>query len=137
MAKPILDLSTLAPERETIKIQSKLHPKGKLYELASPDDLSVEDNAWIVNHAATLHGFSNVPDEHKTEDERLETDHLLAKALKLALPDLEDEVLSDLPRPARWRVVVVFLMPFIERLAPVAQRVKAMDPAMKNLTGAS
>jgi hypothetical protein len=136
MAQPILDLSTLAPERETISIQSKLHPKKKVYELNTPDDLTVEENAWLMNHAETLHGLNQKPDAEKTEQEHLETGHLLSKAVKLAVRDLEDEVLAELPRPAQWRLVVVFLMPFVERLAPVAERAKGLDAIATSLTGA-
>lgn len=130
MTEPILDLSTLAPVRQTIRIKSaKLAPEGtpatddqgdvlsedRLYEMRTPDELSLTDQQWFMNRADDLFRLGT---------ENAETDEavlLLEQALEKIMVDLPSEVAEQLPRPQRWKVVAVFLMPFVDALMPIVE----------------
>ena len=136
MAEPLLDLSTLAPKRETVKIiTNEDDPNGKLYELATPDDLSIADNQWLMDRAEDFYKLGSKPEAELSDQERLESDLLLDKAATLALIDAPPEAINALPRPAKWRLIAVFLIPFAEKLAPIAQAVRGtkLEGLMKSL----
>lgn len=118
MAEPILDLSTLAPERQTVQIKTKKNPTGKLYEMRVPDELSLTDQQWFVSRAESLYRFGI--DAEETPEAQL----VLDQALEKIMVDLPAEVAEQLPRPQRWRMVAVFLMPFVDKLMPIMESTK-------------
>jgi hypothetical protein len=149
MTEPLLDLSTLAPKRETVKVTTPKHPdreygegeepetQTRLYEIATPDDLSIADNQWLMDRAEAFYRLGVTPESELSDEQRLEADLLLNKCAKLALIDAPQEVIEALPRPAKWRLVAVFLIPFAEKLAPIAQTVKGTKVEQMMSTGVS
>lgn len=133
MTETVLELSTLAPIRKTVRITSaKLNEQGlpltdesgerisetELYEMRDPDELSLTDQQWFMGRAEALYRLG--VDAEETDESAL----LLRQALDKIMVDLPPGVAEQLPRPQRWRMVAVFLMPFVDELMPVIESAK-------------
>lgn len=96
MAKvPILDLNTLI-ERPTIKVD------GKVYELLSPDELSILDSQRLTRWGREIEVLAT--DEEKSD----ELDALVSQAARKVLADMPDKVFAKLSASHRFSVVEVF-----------------------------
>lgn len=103
---PLLSLDTFV-ERDRIKITSKLHPEGRLYELVNPDELSVVDHARIRsrhNRTVDLRGVTEL-DEQQAQDLTDALDDLVT----IVMPAVEAEVLADLSDGKKAQVLDVWM----------------------------
>lgn len=117
---PILDLSTLAPERQTVRIKSSKHPEGKLYELATPNDLSLEDQQFLYARAGVLDSLMGK--RKLSRNQRDELRMVLDKGAAIVLLDAPTEILDELSDLHKQSVILVFLTAFADSLE---QTVKA------------
>lgn len=86
-AAPVLDLSTLIPERSSIRID------GVTYHLKSPDELTLFESQLFSRWGKDMEALGKDPDQTS------ELEALLAKVAKRALADVPDDVFARL-RPA-------------------------------------
>lgn len=106
---PILDLDLVLPDRPTVLIRSQQHPDGKLYELATGDDLSLEDQAHLGKRGEAL---EKLIAKNRSE---IPTPEIAAK-LALLLHDMvprivlgiEPEVIDQMGPGAKLRLVEAF-----------------------------
>lgn len=130
---PILDLDLIAPKRETIRLRWSQHPEGKLYELASADDLSIEDQAWLARRGEQVQAMSlamsdRALSESDASDLSLAVDDLVARALI----GLEPEALAEMRLTAKWRVIEVFTQRLpLEATSEIKQSVEQMQETGK------
>lgn len=127
MPGPILDLSTLAPERPTVRIKTKADPEGKLYEMAVPDDLSLADQQFLYARAGRLDTLMSKAEP--TTEERQELTMVVDKAASLILRDVPDQVMDELPNLQKQRAILVFLSAFatsVEEIVKAATEVKTI-----------
>lgn len=102
----LLSLDTFV-ERDRIKITSKAHPDGRLYELLNPDELSMVDHARIRsrhNRTVDLRGVEDLT-EQQAEDLTAALDDLVTTVM----PDVEPEVLAELSDGKKARVLDVWM----------------------------
>lgn len=80
--EPLLDLSTIL-KRPTVKIVSKEHPEGKLYELASHDDFGIIEQHRLKADVDSYDKLWEKEDLTDTERERLKEllDRMFEKVL--------------------------------------------------------
>lgn len=95
MAHEILDLNTLV-DRRKVRIVSKLHPDGEMYDLLNPDELGVMDHQRL----ATRHGQvqklqSKGLDKLSGKDAR-ELSAALNDFVAIVMPGVEPAVLKEL-----------------------------------------
>lgn len=150
MTEHVLELSTLAPKRQKVKLTwdkypEKSYPEGSepetescYVEMATPDDLSISDNEWIRDRIEDLEKLRR-PDTALSDDEKLAADMLLNKYANLALIDAPEGVIPRVPRQAKWALIEVFLIPFAEKILPLAQAVGGtkLEALMKTSIGAN
>lgn len=95
MAHQILDLNTLV-DRRKIRIVSKLHPDGEMYDLLNPDELGVIDHQKLATrHSQVVKLQGKGPDKLSGKDAR-ELTAALNDFVTTVMPDLEPAVLKDL-----------------------------------------
>lgn len=122
--RPVLELDALAPEREIVHIKylppdadEDAKPEIVATELATPDDLSVEDQQWLYSHATKLQQLMEGADDGTLPDGSLaELEMLIDKALEMVLPWCRVEVRSALRRTEKQQVVLVFTLIYTEQL---------------------
>lgn len=106
MSEEILSLSTIV-EKATVNIASKLHPRGKLYELVDLDDLGpIEHQKIVVKHAEAAQLLES-PKE-LTEAESRKLGKLLGDVVKILLPSIETKVLNELSNAKRSTILRVW-----------------------------
>lgn len=104
----LLDLSTIV-ERNTVRIRSKKHPAGKLYELLNRDDLGVFEHAQIVKmhtRASQLLDLANSRNLKPVEQRELSK--ALRDVVKLLMPGIEPVVLRELSDTQLAKTVAVW-----------------------------
>ncbi|MDZ4306981.1 hypothetical protein [Allopontixanthobacter sp.] len=116
---PLLDLDTLI-ERRKISID------GELYEILSPDELSV-----IESHRFGVWGkrIEQLADK-EGEEEIKELEALIARASRKILVGVPDEVFARLPGAHQWAVIDLFTGLLLQMKLKVAG---AMQTAMGEL----
>lgn len=95
MSQELLSLSTLV-ERETIKIESALHPDGRLYELRNPDELGAIDYQTILSRQAQVERMQRKGVEKLTAADAGQMTERLNEIVAILVPTLEPEVLEKL-----------------------------------------
>lgn len=98
-AEPLLDISTLAPTRQTISID------GTLYELRLMEDFGIADQQALTRDGEEFDRLWNQEKLSKNERARLEM--LLGRMFDKVLP-LPDEVRAKLSDAHKARVVLTF-----------------------------
>lgn len=93
MSDEVLDLSTLV-ERRTVRITSKLHRAGKLYELLGEQELSAWDGASLQARLVALSGF-DLAKEPSPAQRRAYT-KALRDLVAIVAPTIEPKVLEEL-----------------------------------------
>lgn len=106
-----LDLSTLV-ERKNVRIVSKLHPDGKLYELRTVDDLGVIEHQRFQQAAGDARKLQGVSPEKMTGKQAQLLKKSLDTAVSIVLPDLEDKVMRDLSDHKLGQIVELFIAQF-------------------------
>lgn len=103
---PLLSLDTFV-ERDRIKITSKLHPDGQLYELVNPDELSVVDHARIRSRHAKTADLRDV--DELSEQQAQDLTDALDDLVGTVAPDVEPDVLADLTDGKKAQVLDVWM----------------------------
>jgi hypothetical protein len=95
--EPILDLSTLVPDRTPIRID------GKTYHLKSPDELTLFDAQQFTTWGKELEAVGTDPTAAEADLEPL-----VRKVARHALADVPDEVFDRLSGSQAMRITEVF-----------------------------
>lgn len=105
MSEEVLDLSTIV-ERRTVRITSKLHRGGKLYEILGEQELSIWHLAQIEAKAVELQGFDlgAVPTPAKQRAYR----KALRDIVAVIAPSIEEKVLGELSDTHLLSIFAVF-----------------------------
>ncbi|MGC2374249.1 MAG: hypothetical protein WA484_10280 [Solirubrobacteraceae bacterium] len=114
--EPLLSLSTLAPIRPTVNIDSEEHPEGKLYELKQMDDFGIEEQQRLTREGAEFDKLWNTDNLNKAGRGRLK---MLLDRMFEAVLDAPPEIKKMLSDGQRSQVVLAFT------LAPLAQAAAA------------
>lgn len=93
----LLDLDTLI-ERPRIAID------GELYEILSPDELSVIDSHRFGRWGRRIEELA----EQDGEAAEAELDEVISRAARKIMPDVPEELFGRLPGSARWAVIDLF-----------------------------
>lgn len=93
MTAEALDLSTIV-ERSTVRIRSKLHPDGKLYEILTQNDLSLYDTAVLEARGDVLSDL-DLAVKPTAAQARAHT-KALRDMTRMIVPSLEENVLAGL-----------------------------------------
>lgn len=104
-ADPILDLSTLIPDRPLIRID------GATYHLRSPDELTLAESLQFARWGRQIADLSKAPDQEA------DLEQLLRSVAAAALADVPDEVKSRLSLPNNLAIVEVFTVLLLGRRA--------------------
>lgn len=108
----VLDLSTVV-EKAHVRIRSRKHPAGKLYELVNIDDLGPFEHQTIVSlHARASELLQS--SSALTEPQSRTLTKALGDIVKLLMPGLEPAVLAELTNAKRSQIVQTWA----ERNAP-------------------
>jgi hypothetical protein len=112
-AKPVLDLDTLAPERPTVKIRTKENRRGKHYEIADLEDLSLQDRAELGRLQRTVHDLEpHVERAFNTDadDEVIgQFEDVIDRFLALAIRDLPQDVIAALKLGQKEALLQAFI----------------------------
>ncbi len=93
MKKPMLTLSTIV-DRETINIESKKHPNGKIYELNSVWDLGPLEQAVLIDKQRSAAALNQR--KRLTGAQKLQLRKLLCDIVMMIVRGLEPAVLAEL-----------------------------------------
>lgn len=127
MPDPILDISTLAPERELVRIRTEEDPEGELYELATADDLSLRDQQWLHTRGQRIMDLLEKKGR-LTKNESDELELAIDRLLGIAVPSLPDEVKARLSVLQKTKLMEAFTQASPE-LAKVAAEVRSSTGA--------
>lgn len=105
MSEEILALSTVV-ERATVRISSKRHPAGKLYELLNVQDLGILEHAKVLAAAAVVDRLK-IKKRRTPKDERA-LRLALTESVKLVLPSIEPAVLRELNNAQLEMIVITW-----------------------------
>lgn len=89
----LLDLSTIV-ERRTVRITSKVHRDGKLYELLNEQELSAWDGARLQTGVRALTAFDLT--KTPTAAQQRAYTKALRNIVSVIAPSIEEKVLGDL-----------------------------------------
>lgn len=131
---PSLDLSTLVPDRITIRIESKLNPDGRLYELRKSNEMSVEQLQFVSSLGEKAEALESKGIAGLSPEEARLLDDWTREILSLVMyTELESEVHDALNQEQRLAI----LNTFTETFQPPAQPTnRATKRAKKTPTGA-
>lgn len=105
-AKPLLELSTLAPERPHITID------GERYPIALPEDYGLVDQAKMQRlqreALAAQEEIQHSPDD-VGEETATRMGDLLRRMVTMVLPGLPEEIAAKLTDAHRLRIIEVFM----------------------------
>ena len=102
--KPVLVLDTLAPDRATVLIKTPEDRRGHHYEIATLDDLSIQDSAEISRLNATLTelapkvdaALAGEGDQNADSSDLALFDQTIDRFLKVVIRDISQDVLDRL-----------------------------------------
>lgn len=100
--KPLLDLTTLAPERQFITID------GERYDLVLPSELGLKDALWLDRMSERGRQLAAKGADGFTDEEFKELDRLLDQAVQMIVLGLPDEVRARLTVIHKVRLLEVF-----------------------------
>lgn len=105
MSAPIFELDTLAPDRPTIRIKTRTDRIGKLYEMATVEDLSLKSQQTLVTYGEKMQKLGT---GEMTGKKFAELVPLFHRVMRIALPDCPDDVLNELSPDHCKAVIDVF-----------------------------
>lgn len=91
----VLSLDTLAPDRPLIRVKTKDHKEGRLYELAVFSDLTITDQQFLFAKGDRMKDLAQRRHELEPE-EKDELELIVTKMVRMVLPDIEPELLEPL-----------------------------------------
>lgn len=109
MTDVLLELDAIAPVRPAVTIKSKVYPDGKLYELVTVNDLSIEDQTELAQRGQRLETLiGEIKGAVPTTEAARELTLLLDAMIPKILLGLEPEVYDSLQDMQKLRIVEVF-----------------------------
>lgn len=117
---PILELSTLAPDRPEILLHWTGEPDGKLYEMITIDDLDLDQQADLAKYSEImrdLQGRARV--EEITPPEMKKLAAAIGKLVKYLIPSLEDQAFAELADGAKVKIIEAFMLASPDLMAAV------------------
>lgn len=105
MTEPLLDLDTLAPTRQLVRIKTPEQPDGTDYELRTFADFGIADQQFLHSAGQQYQELWEQPKLSKSEQARLA--FLLNKMAGMVL-DAPSEVLGQLTDWQKGQVVMAF-----------------------------
>lgn len=100
----LLNLSTIVKAKDTVAIESKLHPKGRSYDVLGLDDLSPLAYQTVVDRGEIVDGLALVAKQ--TVAQKREMGKALAEIMEIIAPDIEPAVLAAMTNEQGRRIVV-------------------------------
>lgn len=92
----VLDLTTLVPDRPTVRIKSSINPEGRFYEFRTREELSLVELQTIQEYGKKVVAVLE-NEERSPEDTRLAEDWVLELVGMIFHTKVEEEVLDELP----------------------------------------
>ena len=102
----LLSLSTIVKAKDTVMIESKLHPKGRSYDLIGLDDLGPFEYQKILDRTAAADKLGVI--EKPTAAQARELGKALADILKIVAPSIEPSVVTRLNNSQRAMIVATW-----------------------------
>ena len=102
MPEPLLDLSTLAPTRPTIRID------GTEYQMHVMDDFGAVELYHLNVLGEEAVKIQRVRQKGRTEQQAIDFSENLSKQVNMMIIDLPDEVLAKLTDPMKGQILKVF-----------------------------
>lgn len=123
--EPLLDLTTLEPERQLVVIKTKEDPDGKSYELRTMADFGIAEQQWLSQAGRE---YQRLWDKVKlTDREKRRLKHLLDEMTDKVL-DAPKEVIKTLKDWQRAQVVLAFTVaPLASAMMETALPEELMD----------
>lgn len=115
-AAPLLDISTLI-ERPRIDID------GTMYEILSPDELSVIDSHRFASWGRRIDALNKADSEDPAAEAEL--DALVAKVARRICVGVPEDVFAKVPGKQRWAIIDVFTALLLRNGLKVAGAMKA------------
>lgn len=122
---PVLELSTLAPERPEILLRWSGEKSGKLYEMVEIDDLSLEQQADLAKYTDIMQSLRKKSDASLiTPPEAKKLAEAIGKLVKYLLPGLEDQAFAELTDGAKVKIIEAFTLasPEMSKLVEAEKR---------------
>ncbi len=141
-SRRVLDLDTLAPARPTVRIRTKKDRKGKLYELADIEDLSLAKQVSITSlgkEVDIMQPKAEAMEESDEYDEEVVEDFESAidRFLLLVMIDLPSEVLAQLNVMQKLDIMKAFTQASPKKKAGGARKKKKSKTPAKPLRGSN
>lgn len=113
--KPLLDLDTLEPDRPVVKIRTAENRRGKHYEIATLDDLSLQERAQlgqlqrrIRSLEPEIAGMLGEDGEIPDDDALVQFEAVIDEFLALVIVGLPADLISKLKLPQKEQLMGVF-----------------------------
>ncbi len=108
---PILELSTLAPERPEILLHWSEHKDGKLYPMIQIEDMALDEQAEISGYSEIIKKLEKKKSADQiTPPEAKKLAHALGTLVKYLIPSLEDQAFAELTDGAKAKIVEAFIL---------------------------
>lgn len=108
---PILELSTLAPDRPEILLSWTGEPDGKLYEMVDLEDLSLEQQADLAKYTDIMQSLKKKQSAAQiTPPEAKKLAEAMSKLVRALIPSLEDQAFAELTDGAKVKIVEAFTL---------------------------
>ena len=108
---PILELSTLAPDRPEILLHWTGEPDGKFYEMVEIEDLSLEEQAELAKYTDIMQALRKKADASLiSPPEAKKLAEALSKLVRYLIPSLEDQAYTELTDGAKVKIIEAFTL---------------------------
>lgn len=119
---PILELSTLAPNRPDILLRWSGEPEGKLYPMIEIDDMSLDQQAEIAGYSEIIKKLEKKKSaDDITVPEAKKLSGALGALVKYLIPSLEDQAFAELTDGAKAKIVEAFILASPELMKAVRE----------------
>jgi len=138
--EPVLDISTLAPERPTVRIRTEEHPDGELWELRVEHELSVEQLAILQQLGKSVDALE-IDDEDLTPEQGRLLEQHVEELLDIAFAkgggwrQIGIEAVQDKVAIAQAFIVACFGVSLAELEAAAQARMKKRPKSKARPTG--
>lgn len=129
-------LSTIV-RRKTFTIESKKHPKGKIYDVASSADFGPYEYALLVEKQNLARELQTK--KRLTAAQKARLDEALNDVVKMLLPTLEASVLAEMTEQQKTTLVLTWITSMTQEASKPgnrqARRQAAKKPTSRRPTG--
>lgn len=127
--EPLLKLSTIV-KHETIEIESKRHPKGKLYELINLADLGPFEHAQMLMRDAEVRELNALKKPTPAQKKRI--DDLSDETMKMLIPSIEPSVLRELTTQQKQSIAFAWVAKITESAPEGPQKPRRRTTAARS-----